>query len=69
MHPFGVYYKTSDDKELKFKSFCIISDDLKHSAATVNIFQEYIIKKIKEEFDWIENVIYYSDGAPQQYKN
>ncbi|XP_044596186.1 uncharacterized protein LOC123273063 [Cotesia glomerata] len=50
-------------------SFCVISDTTDHVADTVHAFQEKLMKIIKEEYPWIKNVIYFSDGAPTKYKN
>ena len=69
LHPIVIYYKTITDTTLKVMSFCVISDSSKHTACTVNIFQLAVIKKFKEICPWITNIIYFSDGAPTQYKN
>lgn len=50
LHPFAMYYKTPDSEEVKFTSFCVISDGFEHNAATVNIFQEAVMKILKKEF-------------------
>ena len=69
IHPFVIYYKDQVDNQLKSESFCIISNDMKHTAVTVNTFQEKVLDKLKDLCPWIRNVIYISDGAPTQYKN
>lgn len=67
MHPVVIYYKDID--ELKLKSYCFISEDLKHDDAIVNIFLEELIPKIKELIPGLKNVLYFSDGRGEQYKN
>lgn len=72
LHPFCVYYKdpqATDKEKLQQMSFCVISDTTDHVAYTVHAFQEKLMKIIKDEYPWIQNVIYFSDGAPTQYKN
>lgn len=72
IHPFVVYYIEPEDNgnnKLQQISFCVISDTKDHQAYTVNIFQEKLLEIIKGKFPWISSVIYFSDGAPTQYKN
>lgn len=68
LHPVVLYY-VNEAGELKHTSFCITSDHLKHNASVVNLFQEKVLEVIKERFPWIKKLIYFSDGAPTQYKN
>ncbi|KAJ8672450.1 hypothetical protein QAD02_003709 [Eretmocerus hayati] len=68
VHPMVVYYKDSDG-EVKVKNYCVISDSTQHTAATVYAFQEKFIETVKIDLPRVENVIYFSDGAPTQYKN
>lgn len=67
LHPMILYYK--DGNKLQEKSFCIISDTREHFAYTVHAFLEEFTSAIKTENPWIKNLIYFSDGAPTQYKN
>lgn len=62
LHPIVIYYKTNNETEFQIMNFCVISDSLKHTAASVNIFQEKVIKKFNEECPWVTNMIYFSDG-------
>ncbi|KAJ8672443.1 hypothetical protein QAD02_003702 [Eretmocerus hayati] len=68
VHPMVVYYKDSDG-EVKVKNYCVISDSTQHTAATIYAFQEKFIGTVKIDLPRVENVIYFSDGAPTQYKN
>ena len=69
IHPFVVYYKTEHSENLQQMSYCIISDTKDHMAYTVHAFQEELMKVLLGEFSWIKGIIYFSDGAPTQYKN
>ena len=69
VHPIVMYYKNSESNELNLSSFCVISNCSKQTAYTVNIFQEVFLNKIKQDYQWIKKVIYFTDGAPTQYKN
>lgn len=68
VHPFAIYYKHIDG-ETKMKSFVIISDCLKHDTIAVHVFQKYLVQFLKESFEKISKIIYFSDGAGAQYKN
>lgn len=67
VHPFVLYYK--EHNLLKTESFCVISDYNKHNAYVVHIFLEKVLSKIKEKLPILKKMIYFSDGAPAQYKN
>lgn len=69
LHPFCMYYKNEDTSELQNVNFCVISDSKDHLAYSINAFTAKLIDIIKEEYSWIKKVIYFTDGAPQQYKN
>ena len=69
IHPFCMYYKQENNEKLLNQNFCVISDTKDHFAYTVNAFTEKLISEIVKDYGWIKNIIYFSDGAPQQYKN
>lgn len=80
VHPFIIYYKkpkktqggeeeVENDSELEHVCFCVISDTKDHVAYSIHAFTEALMSVIKREFPWIKKIIYFSDGAPQQYKN
>lgn len=69
IYPFTMYYKTEDCDDLKNKNFCIISDTKDHYAYTIHTFIQKMTDVLKNDFEWIKSIIYFSDGAPQQYKN
>lgn len=69
IHPFCIYYKTEEDDQLHNVNYCVISDTKDHYAYTINAFTAKLMTVIKQEYSWIRKVIYFSDGAPQQYKN
>ena len=47
----------------------MLSDCLKHNASTVHSFQWTVLQDIKKHFPSLKHCIYFSDGAPSQYKN
>ena len=48
----------------------MISDCLVHDTVAVYLFQKTLIKFLKSNLTWpIHHIIYFSDGAPTQYKN
>ena len=66
-HPVVLYYKIDD--LLMHKSFCIISDDLKHDVDMVHEVQEVIVNYIKAEMPQIKRIEYFSAGCASKYKN
>lgn len=69
IHPVTMYYKEPGSDELLNVNFCIISDTKDHFSYTVHAFMEKVTDVLKKEYSWIKNIIYFSDGAPTQYKN
>ncbi|KAJ8686562.1 hypothetical protein QAD02_022356 [Eretmocerus hayati] len=69
LYPVVIYFRRHEGAPLEVLSLCIISDHMKHDASTVNLFQEKIMKEIKILFPWIKRIIYWTDGAPNQFKN
>lgn len=67
LHPFVFYFRKN--KKLEAKSFCVLSDSKEHSASAVHAFQTKVIEEMKLLFPHIKHFHYFSDGAPQQYKN
>jgi hypothetical protein len=67
LHPFVVYNR-NDKGNLDHKSFCIISDSLEHSTATVYTFQQALIEILKQKLPMIRTVHYFTDGCKAQYK-
>ena len=46
----------------------MLSDCLKHNASTVHSFQYAVLQNLKERLPNLNCCIYFSDGAPNQYK-
>lgn len=69
VHPYVVYFKRMGDDELKTQSFCTISDHLIHDSASVAIFNQKLLTILKNEFPWIRELHFFSDGSTAQYKN
>lgn len=65
--PMVVYYKDND--ESKHFSFVVISDCRHHDTVAVYMFQKKLIQYLKRRFDDVSKLYYFSDGAPQQFKN
>ena len=68
LHPFVVYYRDEQDQKLKVINYCVLSDCLKHNASTVHSFQYVVLQNLKERLPNLNCCIYFSDGAPNQYK-
>ncbi|XP_018374535.1 PREDICTED: uncharacterized protein LOC108768312, partial [Trachymyrmex cornetzi] len=62
-----MYYK--QNSELKHRSLVIISDGNNHDAIAVHVYLKIINDFLKESFSNATKIVYFSDGAPQQFKN
>lgn len=69
VHPFVIYYRDINSNDIEHLSYVGISDCLEHDTVAVFMFQKKMIQFLKEKFTTVEKIIYFSDGAPQQYKN
>ncbi|XP_074096802.1 uncharacterized protein LOC141525991 [Cotesia typhae] len=65
--PVVIYYTVNN--KLEHKSLVIISDSNKHDAVAVHVFIEIITDYVKSLPDRCNKIYYFSDGAPQQFKN
>ncbi|XP_044594836.1 uncharacterized protein LOC123272201 [Cotesia glomerata] len=65
--PVVIYYKVND--KLEHKSLAIISDCNNHDAVAVHVFIKLITDYIKDLPERCNKIYYFSDGAPQQFKN
>lgn len=67
VHPAVIYY--NDGTEVKHKSLCFLSDDLRHDVTIVELFQSRVVNYIKENIPDTNLIEYVSDGCAGQYKN
>ncbi|KAK3931114.1 ARL14 effector protein [Frankliniella fusca] len=67
IHPFVSYYKVNE--EVKSLSFAVISEHMKHDLSAVYEFQRKFVEFLKVKLPGVKKIIYFSDGAAQQYKN
>jgi len=67
LHPFVAYFREND--ELKWCSFCCISNHMKHDTVAVYIFQSKVIDRLKSKIPGLAKIFYFSDGCAGQYKN
>ncbi|XP_074096076.1 uncharacterized protein LOC141525460 [Cotesia typhae] len=65
--PVVIYYTVNN--KLEHKSLVIISDSNKHDAVAVHVFIEIITDYVKSLPERCNKIYYFSDGAPQQFKN
>lgn len=65
---FPVVYYYKDSSELKHKSLVFLSDSTRHDTAAVYTVQKLLIPHMKESL-CVKNIIYFSDGAKQHFKN
>lgn len=61
-----IYYK--ENNEIKGESFVVISDNLNHDTVAVYTYQLLLMDYLKKKLS-IRKIYYFSDGAPQQFKN
>lgn len=62
-----IYYKVNN--QLTHQSMVIISDCLNHDSIAVHVYSGIIFDFIKSLSPTVSKVFFFSDGAPQQYKN
>ncbi|KAJ8684991.1 hypothetical protein QAD02_020784 [Eretmocerus hayati] len=65
--PITVYFKVNG--VLRHYSYCAISNCLKHDSAVVYIYQRKLKELMRIRFGILLRMIYFFDGAPQQFKN
>lgn len=65
--PMVIYYREND--ECKHCSFVVISDCRHHDTYTVHVFQTELVRFLKDKFVNVKKMFYFSDGAPQHFKN
>ena len=63
-----IYYEGSNS-EIEHKGMVVILDNLIHDSEAINSIQEIIINYIKKSFDFVEEVMLFTDGAIQHFKN
>ena len=66
LHPFVYYYK--DEGQICHGNFVLISDCNKHDTVAVHLFQRRLINHLHEKFQYVSNIVYFSDGCAGQYK-
>ena len=67
LHPFVYYNK--DDGKICHGNFVLISDCNTHDTVAVHLFQRHLISHLQEKFQFVSNIVYFSDGCTGQYKN
>ncbi|CAH0558559.1 unnamed protein product [Brassicogethes aeneus] len=69
LHVYVAYFKQNN--VLRNENFVVVSESLKHSAASVDLYNKKLIQYLKTKFSdsVIRNFFYFSDGAGSQYKN
>lgn len=65
--PVVIYFKINN--ELNHRSLVIISDCNNHDAVAVHVFNKIITDFVKTISESVSKIYYFSDGAPQQFKN
>ncbi|CAG9773247.1 unnamed protein product [Ceutorhynchus assimilis] len=65
--PIVFYHKINN--KVEHKTLIIISDCKKHDAIAVYVFLEALNQYFSQNYPHIRKCIYFSDGAPQQFKN
>jgi hypothetical protein len=67
LHTVVVYYKSNE--ELKSKSFCSVSECLRHDSSSVCAHLTPVIQYMKTEMTNLNEVHFLSDGPTSQYRN
>lgn len=67
LHPFCLYY--FENNEIKCCSIIVIAESLEHNAISVYQFQNKLVEFVKNKFEAVSKIIFFSDGAGSQYKN
>lgn len=62
-----MYYK--GEKKTEHISYVIISNCLEHNTIAVYCFQKKLIQFLKNKFQTVQKIYYFSDGSAAQYKN
>lgn len=65
----GVFFYLDSSGETKMKSFCTVSDSLRHDACAVYAHLKPIINFIKQEVPDVNEISFQSDGPTTQYRN
>ena len=61
LHPFVYYYK--DEGQICHGNFVLISDYNTHDTVAVHLFQRHLINHLQEKFQFVSNIVYFSDGC------
>lgn len=67
LHPIVAYYRY--DRELKHKSFVVVSDEMSHKPSSVIAFVDEIMLHLKEIDEDLKCIHYWSDSPTSQYRN
>ena len=67
LHPFVAYYLNGNT--LVSKTFCVISDEMRHDTIAVHKFMSVSLPQIKRILPNLIKCYYFSDGTGSQYKN
>ena len=67
LHSFAYYYK--DEGQICHENFVLISDCNTYDTVAVQLFQCRFISHLQEKFQFLSNIVYFSDGCMGQYKN
>lgn len=68
VHPIVIYFKT-ENGDVEHINYVVIAESLTHNAAAVFLFHQKMISFLRDNFDSIEKIFFFSDGAASQYKN
>ena len=67
LHPFVYYYK--DEGQICHGNFVLISDCNTQDTVAVHLFRHRLINHLEEKFQFVSNIVYFSDGCAGQYRN
>lgn len=69
LHTVVIYYKLLESKDLSTKSFCTVTEDLRHDSFAVCAHLEPVIAEIKRIIPSLNTIHFLSDSVVNQYCN
>lgn len=67
LHPFSIYYRSENEERMI--SYVVIAESLEHNIVSVYLFQTKLFAFLKNKFNSIKKIYFFSDGSAAQYKN
>lgn len=69
LHTCVLYYKCNQYEDVQIKSFCTLSENLKHDPASIMCHLEPVFDWISKQKSQLKMILFLSDGPATQYRN